>query len=503
MQIGSIRSVEFRRDAGINLLRALLYAALVFLPSGGVFASEANPDPRFGVVEAYQRPQAAQALGVGWDRLIIEWYRVQPLGPQHWLSVLPHGVQSRTAPDNRTYSNHMTFPLSTNDWQYQSQIAGREFAAVLMGTPAWATEGVPVRGVPSGLYLPVHHPENYWANFVRRMVSDHRGLIKHWIIWNEPDISSDHPGAQFDGSVEDYYRLVKVAALAALEVDPGAVIHLGGLTFWHDVVYGREPYLRRFLGVAMQDEGAAKEGYFFDVATVHVYFNTESVFTIIESQRKILREFGLQKQVWLNETNAAPMDDSMHPWNDPLIPVTMQQQASFMIQSTALAFAAGAERLAVYKLYDHVAPVHGHESYGLIRWDGSLRPAATAYRLAIEMLSDFFRVKKNTHQKYHLVDFVGSSAVTHVAWAREAESVILEVAANPGANRANLVDQRGKVMQILAEDGYYRLELPAAVCADNGECFVGGEPRMLVEYLGCDHYLPKHQRKCVLWLAAE
>ena len=87
MQIGSIRSVEFRRDAGINLLRALLYAALVFLPSGGVFASEANPDPRFGVVEAYQRPQAAQALGVGGDRLIIEWYRVQPLGPQHWLSV--------------------------------------------------------------------------------------------------------------------------------------------------------------------------------------------------------------------------------------------------------------------------------------------------------------------------------------------------------------------------------------------------------------------------------
>ena len=74
-----------------------------------------------------------------------------------------------------------------------AQAAGREVTALLMGTPGWATEGVPVRGVPSGLYLPVHHAENHWANFVRRIVSEHGGRIKHWIIWNDPDIASDHP----------------------------------------------------------------------------------------------------------------------------------------------------------------------------------------------------------------------------------------------------------------------------------------------------------------------
>ena len=161
----------------MNVLRSLACVAMGWLPLGTVVAGEPDPDPRFGAVEAYQRSQAAVELGVGWDRLIIEWFRVQPLGSQHWLPVFPHGLHSRTAPDNRTYTNHITHPLSQNDWVADARAAGREVAALLMGTPKWATEGVPVRGVPSGLYLPVQHPENHWANFVRRMVGKHGGRI--------------------------------------------------------------------------------------------------------------------------------------------------------------------------------------------------------------------------------------------------------------------------------------------------------------------------------------
>jgi len=134
------------------------------------------------------------------------------------------------------------------------------------------------------------------------MVYEYGGQIKHWIIWNEPDISPDHPGAQFDGSAEDYYRLVKVAAIVAKEVDPDAVIHLGGLTFWHDVVYGREPYLRRLLEVSKSDKDAIPNNFYFDVATVHVYFNSESVYQIVQMQFDILAEFGLSKAIWMNHT---------------------------------------------------------------------------------------------------------------------------------------------------------------------------------------------------------
>ena len=497
------RLPEFLCRVGIQVLRLLVWLVVVGLPLKAVAAGELDPDPRFGVVESYQKSQKAAELGVGWDRVIIEWFRVQPLGPHHWLPVSPHGLHNRTAPNNRTYTNFITFPIQQNDWVADAQMASREVTALLIGTPSWATEGVPVRGVPSGLYLPVYHTENHWANFVRHMVSQYSGIIKHWIIWNEPDITPDHPGAQFDGSVEDYYRLVKVAALAAWEVDPEAVIHVGALTFWHDVVYGREPYLRRFLQVAAQDETAAEYGYFFDVATVHVYFNSESVYTIIDQQRKIMREFGLHKLVWMNETNAAPMDDPLHPWHDPLLPITLEQQASFVIHSTVLAFAAGAERIAVYKLFDHVAPAHGMESYGLFRSDGSPRPAATAYQVAVERLSGFRQLYHITNPTYHQVTFVSATNVTHVAWAREAESVMLRIAANPGATSASLINQRGTVTQLVSEGGDYRLELNGAHClVDSGECIVGGEPQLLVEQLGCDPSFLKHQRKCVLWLAA-
>lgn len=504
MKVSALCSSVLRPWSWVNVLCALACLAMGWwVPLETAAAAQPDPDPRFGVVESYQRPQAASEIGVGWDRLIFEWFRVQPLGPQHWLPVVPHGMHSRTAPDNRTYANHVTFPLPQNDWGAVAQAAGREVTALLIGTPRWATEGVPMRGVPSGLYLPVHHTENHWANFVRRMVSEYGGRIKHWIVWNEPDIAPDHPGAQFDGSVEDYYQMVKVAYLAAKEVDPEAIIHLGALTFWHDVVYGREPYLQRFLQVAQQDESAEDHGYFFDVASVHVYFNADSVYTIIGHQREILQEFGLHKPVWMNETNAAPMDDQRHPWHDPLVPVTLQQQASFIIQSTALAFAAGAERMAVYKLFDHVAPVHGLESYGLFRSDGSLRPAATAYRVAVERLSGFRRVHHIALLTHHLVTFIGETAITHVVWARGPEQVIARVAANPVAAGAVLVDQSGAVKRIVVEDGEYVLALAGAQCLeDSGECVVGGEPQLLVENLGCDPSRLDHQRKCVLWLDA-
>jgi len=45
------------------------------------------PDYRFGVVEAYDAPVAATALGAGWTRATFEWNRIQTNGPE---SLSPH-----------------------------------------------------------------------------------------------------------------------------------------------------------------------------------------------------------------------------------------------------------------------------------------------------------------------------------------------------------------------------------------------------------------------------
>src|SRR5579871_3605257 len=44
---------------------------------------------------------------------------------------------------------------------------------------------------------------------------------------------------EFAGTVADYYKVVKVAYIAAHAVDPQVVIHLAGLTYFQDVVYSR------------------------------------------------------------------------------------------------------------------------------------------------------------------------------------------------------------------------------------------------------------------------
>ena len=478
-------------------------AAALWFPISAVKADEIKPDPRFGIVESYQAPYVASEWDVGWDRIVVEWYRVQPLGPNSWMPVYPHGLDIIESSGGSIYRNNIEHSLLQNEWLEQAGKHRREIAALLIGTPEWATKGLPGRGVPDGLYLPVSDSDNHWANFVRRIVYEYGGLIKHWIIWNEPDIAPDHPGAQFDGSVEDYYRLVKVAAIVAKEVDPDAVIHLGGLTFWHDVIYGREPYLRRLLEISISDKDATSNDFYFDVATVHVYFNSESVYQIVQMQFDILAEFGLSKSVWMNETNAAPMDDPLHPWYDPIVPVTLQQQASFLIQSSVLAFAAGAERIAIYKLFDHVGPVMGLESYGLIRNDGSLRPASSAYRVLAENLSDFQRVDHSIWPTHHVMTFLSPTRRTTVAWARTNTSISAIVGAILDSQGAFVIDQRANRLPITPRNGQYQLGLSGADCNNDGQiCAVGGEPLLLVEYQQCDldHLVSQHD--CTLMISS-
>lgn len=422
------------------------------------------PDIRFGAVEAYMAPDKAADLRVGWDRMVVHWYERQPDSGEQW-----------------------NVPGEETDRVNTALGAGREMVMLLMGTPGWAADGGGPAAVPRGLYLPVDDPGNLWAVFVRRMAAEYAGRVNHWIIWNEPDIAPEDFGAQFLGSVADYYQLLKVAYLAAKQANPQATIHLAGLTHWHDVVYNRPPYLQRLLQAASQDPTARRNHYYFDVASLHIYFRTQSVFDLITQYRGILRRYGQTQPFWLNETNAAPYDDPQLPWNGPMFPLTMAQQSSFIIQATALALAAGAERVAVYKLTNPNVPYEGADYYGLYRPDGSARPAVEAYRV---VTSHFAGVRKTTYtaqRGYYIVRLDRPGAVTRVLWARQAQAVTLKVRASAGVTAVALYDAAGAAFPLAADrTGNYTLTLPAASCESQPAvgCVVEGAPWVLVETFG-------------------
>jgi len=272
-----------------------------------VSAQRPPPDHRFGAIEAFRDPVAAAEVGVGWERILLYWSELQPSGPDDW--------------------NLYHVP---NDWLDLAAQADREVVGLIKHTPQWATDGTAGCGVPRGLYLPIDDPGNLWANFVRLVVGKYQGRIDRWIIWNEPDIAPTTYGSEWCGSVDDYYQLLKVAYIAAHQVNPNVTIHLAGLTYWHD-----QRYLQKLLAVATRDPSAPENGYYFDVVSLHIYFNSETVSEIFSAVRGTLSAYGINKPIWLNETNAPPNSDPQWQMPEANYEINLEEQANFLLQSFA------------------------------------------------------------------------------------------------------------------------------------------------------------------------
>jgi hypothetical protein len=433
-----------------SALLALFICTLLIQP---VASQPPPPDPRFGAVEAFRDPVAAAEAGVGWERILFYWSELQPNGPEDW--------------------NGYHVP---NEWLDQATAAGREVVAVLKHTPAWATDGLPGCGVPRGLDLPVDDPGNTWAMFVRRTAEIYKGRINHWIIWNEPDIAPDTYGAEWCGTMEEYYQLLKTAYLAAHLANPDVTIHLAGLTRWHDPTY-----LQRFLSFATQDPTSPEHGCYFDVVSLHIYFQPETIPTIFGETQATLAAHGLQKPIWLNETNAPPNSDPLWPMEAANYEISLEEQAGFLLQSFALALSQGAERIAVYKWMDnHLQP--NFEPFGIIRPDYSRRPAYDAYRLITTHYAGATSARKDRQSLYTVVTLERGGLTTRILWARtEAEATVLVAALSI---QARLIDQTGAEQIVEPVDGQYTLTLPGARCADTRGCIIGGLTYLLVEEVG-------------------
>jgi hypothetical protein len=451
-----------------------LLVALALVPAwaglaGGLAQSAAlTGSARFGIVEAYYRPGDARDLNVGWDRIIFEWAQFQPDGPDEFnTAVIP------------------------DEWLAEARAAGREVVGLLKNTPPWASDSGMLGAPPDGLDLPIDDPLNYWAAFVRQTVAYYgeKWGINHWIIYNEPDIRPGELSSyEFDGDVTDYYHMLKVAYLAAKSVNPDAVIHLAGMAWWTDKGAGRKPYLERLLDVAADDADAYDYDFFFDVVTVHTYFGTQNVWNVILETEGILWHYELQnKPIWVDEANARPSVDpfaTLPP--DPPYTVTLDQQADYIVQAAALSLAAGVERFAIYRLYDDHYQPGVTEPWGLVRSDGSRRPAFEAYRTVIKIFADTTHAQWLYSQRSSLVTLEQPGRTTYVMWARGDQPVRFHVEAGKAGEVATQVSVYGATNDLKAaavpgsEGWWFAVTAPGAQPDGSGETVIEGLPVILV-----------------------
>lgn len=313
-----------------------------------------------------QQYQNGLATGATWNRWPIYWFNVeQSPGSFNW---------------------------STQDATVQADIArGLKLNAILLGTPPFYTTGdvtrsaerprprygtlqldAAERATPQGLYGPVFadgsdtpgpgkpvNPANKWAVFVDAAVKRYKpgGTLAQangwpagtgvtdWEMWNEPDLLSF-----WDASVEDYARLLKVGYLAAKNADPNAVVLFAGLA--NNVA--KINYYRDVLTVFAADPQAAAHGYYHDILATHSYFHAWKSWYHVYRAKGTMKDFGIDKPVWLNETGVPAWNDYPGPVWDPksALRATTDEQADYMIQTAFYALFAGAEAIYHFQLYD-------------------------------------------------------------------------------------------------------------------------------------------------------
>ncbi len=419
-----------------------------------------HADPRFGLVQTYDDFEAATDAGAGYTRIKLYWDIIQPNGPDEWR---PSNV-----PD----------PLVEADIS-----AGRQVVGLIVRTPAWARDLNHPRNDPRNPQAKDVPDREAWGQFVYRLTEQYRHWIDHWIIWNEPDVwDANHPGSTWNGSAADYIELLKAAYRNIKAFDPDKRVYIAGLTYWWDKEYDREQYLARLLKLLQEDPEAAAHDYYFDGVIYHLYYKPEQIYGILRDIRTLLDRNGfVDKAIWLNETNAPPSHDPAEPpHREPRFKATLTEQSAFMIQVHALSFAAGVERIQVYKLFNSTEHPEDVQPFGLLRGDKSRRPAFAAYQTVTTYLSDFKKVRAFYQGEVHLVIFERPTGTTSVIWnvAQQPRHITLDAL----ADQALLVDEIGQTQIIAPQNRLYQLTLPPAECS-SGDCFIGGPPRLLVEPL--------------------
>ncbi|HYU18348.1 MAG TPA: hypothetical protein VEQ11_06590 [Chloroflexota bacterium] len=449
----------------------------------------ANPDGRFGIVQGVAAPDLALNAGARWDRVIFPWSLIQRDGPDSWKELY--------------YSDEIIRAQAGR---------GVTMVGVIIYTPQWASIDPP-RGRPidrpQGLNLPYNDAKNYWGQFVRKLVARHKGVVDNWVVWNEPDLFDPSTRYTWDGSYEEYAQLLKVAYLNIKEVNPKARVIAGGFAYWWDKHYGRPPYLGPLLEVIARDPEARRNNHYFDVVSLHAYSAPLNSYTQPLIFREILELRGIKKPIWISESNVVPYDDPSNPLPPGGLRATLDQQASYVIQSMALALAAGVDRYGIYKLVDE-APENNTEMWGLARNDLSLKPAYVAYQVGATYFSNVRsavyswpgsaevptpeQVKSILTSNANRVQFIWPAQLsqvvlergpkrTTVVWNNSPLDVTHRVPAT--ARRATLVTKFGKTDTITARDGFYVIDLPGSQhnpdIRDYSIYMIGGEPFIIDE----------------------
>jgi Cellulase (glycosyl hydrolase family 5) len=323
-----------------------LLLLLVLSFGAGSLPAHAAADSPYGInihapqgAELVAQLDQARAAGIGWVRIDFIWAAVQPA-------------------------------RNTWDWRVYDAIAAAarkrkiQVYATLAYTPAWATDGPEITGVP--------RDPNDWAAFCSQAAKRYKSTIRTWGLWNEPNLPRFWSGSRqeyLDVILKPGADAIHAANRTARVAGPDLAHLTTGSADWYD-------WLRETL---------LEAGDKLDVITHHLYdsdgsrdvtskLEKSTTFgsrpslwdAVAPSVREVLKTTGWyrQKPFWLTETG----------WESGR--VSEDEQAAGYGGLLGDWFTSGNGRDWVNKIFFYELKDGPTDfTWGILRSDGTFKPA--------------------------------------------------------------------------------------------------------------------------------
>jgi len=284
------------------------------------------------------------AAGIQWVRVDMNWFQLEPGRNQYNWGYMDNVVNAARA-------------------------RGLQIFATLAYSPNWASGTANIADPPQD--------PNDWYNFVYNVVRRYKSSVKHWGMWNEPNLDGFWTGEAWqyrEWILKNGYNAAKAADASCVVLGP-ELAHMSG---WPD-----------FMENVMAEGGAN----YIDIITHHCYkgdTGTE-VFNYLDKDAfywawddpplmKVLDDLGVDNRpVWLTEVGWTTADGDGS--------VSEDEQADYYHQLLwGVHERAWLERVFPYEAMDDPTP--GVPKWGIIKADYTPKKAYTEYQSFIDNPTD-------------------------------------------------------------------------------------------------------------------
>jgi polysaccharide biosynthesis protein PslG len=347
---------------------------------GGALILLIGGDEERQVVDAPPLPRAecpSPALGV---HATLAFER-DPARRTASIVAIKNALQAQIVRDSLLW--HQIEPTEgRRDWSRLDSIVAQlrerdiEPLLVVVGSPSWAN-GIPSSVSGHHLQVPPPGPRfeqwlDRYAEFVAEAVRRYRTSVRRWELWNEPNLARFWRPAP---DVEAYRRLYVRLRQTILDVDPDALVAVGGIT---NLTVSPPPdrvgveFLREFLSTRPPVDHVAIHPYMTRDHPPGVHVEGQNNFDDIERVREELVAQGEQAPLWVTE------------WGWSSAVVGEDAQARFVDASLTRLEQLPYVRVATY-FADHDKPPEF--LHGLLRADLQPKRAAVPFRRHAQRLA--------------------------------------------------------------------------------------------------------------------